>query len=116
MPRLQFLIIFGHQIITSQFSINLLEIANHPDALHVFGDATVQASLAERAEHFMQRYRLVGLNHELEFWPTAHSICPPFHDHWGREYDPSGLIVSEKWGNVGKSGVSQTRDIVKNIR
>ena len=39
----------------------------------IFGDATMQASLIERAEH-RQIYRLVGLNHELEFWATPHTV------------------------------------------
>jgi hypothetical protein len=35
------------------------DIANHPDVVMIFGDATMQASLIERAEN-RQRYRLVG--------------------------------------------------------
>lgn len=72
------------------------DIANHPDVLMIFGDATMQASLLEKAEN-RQRYRLVGLNHELEFWPTEHTICPSLGDQWEREYDPSELFDSEKW-------------------
>jgi hypothetical protein len=71
-------------------------IANHPDVIMVFGDATMQASLVERAE-YRHRYRLVGLNHELEYWPTAHAVCPPIGDEWDREYDPAELFDSEKW-------------------
>ncbi len=52
--------------------------------------------MIERATN-MQKYRLVGLNHELVFWPTAHNVCPPLDDQWGRDYDPSDLFESEKW-------------------
>ena len=72
------------------------EIANHPDCKLIFGDATIQASLLDRAEH-MQRYRLVGLNHQIEYWPTPHTVCPPVDDHWEREYDPADLFESESW-------------------
>jgi hypothetical protein len=72
------------------------EIANHPDVMLIFGDATMQASLIERAEH-RQKYRLVGLNHELHYWPTAHTMCPPLADQWEREYDPKDLFDSERW-------------------
>jgi len=72
------------------------DVANHPDVNFIFGDATMQASLLEKAEN-RQRYRLVGLNHELEYWPTEHAICPPLGDEWEREYDPSELYESEKW-------------------
>ena len=71
-------------------------IANHPDVKNIFGDATMQASLIERAEN-RQRYRLVGLEHELEYWSDAHTRCPPLGDEWEREYDPAGLAESEKW-------------------
>jgi hypothetical protein len=71
-------------------------IANHPDVIKIFGDATIQASLVEKAEH-RERYRLVGLNHELEFWPTAHTVCPPLGDEWERDYDPADLFDSERW-------------------
>jgi hypothetical protein len=60
-------------------------VANHPDVKLVFGEATVQASLLERSEH-RTRYRLVGLNHELEHWTTPHTVCPPMGDEWDREY------------------------------
>ena len=72
------------------------DIANHRDVLHIFGDATMQASMIERSEH-RSRYRLVGLNHELEFWPSPHTVCPPLGDEWEREYDPANLFESEKW-------------------
>ena len=72
------------------------EIANHPDVVSVFGDATMQASLIERAEN-RQIYRLVGLNHELEYWPTGHALCPPLGDEWEREYDPKDMFDSERW-------------------
>ena len=72
------------------------DIANHRDVIGVFGDSTIQASLIERAEH-RQVYRLVGLHHELEYWPTAHTVCPPLGDEWDREYDPAELFDSELW-------------------
>jgi len=72
------------------------EIANHPDVARIFGDATIQASLVELAEH-RHRYRLVGLSHELEYWPSAHKSCPPLADQWERDYDPANLFDSEHW-------------------
>ena len=72
------------------------DVANHPDVKLVFGDATMQASLLERAEN-RRRYRLVGLNHDLEHWFTPHLECPPLGDEWERDYDPSELFDGEKW-------------------
>jgi thiol-disulfide isomerase/thioredoxin len=72
------------------------DIASHQDTLHLFGDATIQASTIEKTEH-MQKYRLVGLNHEIEHWPTPHTVCPPLDDQWDREYDPSDLFETETW-------------------
>jgi hypothetical protein len=72
------------------------DIANHPDVNMLFGDATIQASLIESAEHRF-RYRLVGLNHEIDYWPTVHYVCPPLADEYDREYDPAELFDSEKW-------------------
>ena len=72
------------------------DIANHPDVRMIFGDATMQASLVERAEH-REVFRLVGLNHELHYWRTKHDVCPPLGDEWEREYDPADLFDSEKW-------------------
>ena len=71
-------------------------IANHPDVNMIFGDATIQASLVENAEK-RQRYRLVGLNHEIEYWPTPHNVCPPLGEEWERDYDPMDLFDTEKW-------------------
>ena len=72
------------------------DIANNEDVKLIFGDATIQASLIESAEH-RQRYRLVGLSHELEHWPTVHCVCPPLGDIWDREYDPAELAETEQW-------------------
>jgi hypothetical protein len=72
------------------------EIANHPDVQLIFGETTMQASLVESAEH-RAVYRLVGLNHELHYWKTNHTVCPPLGDEWDREYDPADLADSEKW-------------------
>lgn len=72
------------------------DIANHPDVNNLFGDATIQASMIESAEHRL-RYRLVGLHHEIDYWPTVHYVCPPLADEYEREYDPSELFDSEKW-------------------
>jgi hypothetical protein len=74
----------------------ITEIANHPDVRQIFGETTMQASLVESAEH-RSVYRLVGLNHELHHWKSAHTICPPLGDEWDREYDPAELADSEKW-------------------
>jgi hypothetical protein len=52
--------------------------------------------MLERAEN-RQRFRLVGLNHELEYWPTSHKVCPPLSEEWERDYDPADLFDSEKW-------------------
>ena len=52
--------------------------------------------MIERSEN-RSCYRLVGLNHELEFWPNPHIVCPPLDDEWEREYDPADLFDSEKW-------------------
>jgi thiol-disulfide isomerase/thioredoxin len=71
-------------------------IANHPDVKHLFGDSTMQASLLERAEH-RSRLRLVGLGHELEYWPNTHVDLPPLADQWEREYDPAELGEDEIW-------------------
>ena len=87
----------GQMTLRSKHLAALLpEIANHPDVIKIFGDSTMQASLAEKTEH-RQRYRLVGLNHELEYWPSAHKVCPPLGDEWGREYDPAEMYATEKW-------------------
>ena len=72
------------------------DIANHQDVRLIFGETTMQASLVESAEHRCV-YRLVGLNHELHYWRTPHTICPPLGDEWDREYDPAELADSEKW-------------------
>ena len=73
------------------------DVANHPDVLSIFGDVTIQASLIQSAEN-CDRYRLVGLNHELEYWKTPHNICPPLGDQWEREYDPAELAPeTEGW-------------------
>lgn len=72
------------------------EVAGNEDVTLIFGDATIQASLVERAQH-RQIYRLVGLNHELVFWPTPHTMSPPPFDEFEREYDPSLINDSEKW-------------------
>ena len=72
------------------------DVANHPDVLRLFGEATIQASTLEEGEH-RKRYRLVGLGHELQYWHTEHKSAPPVSDEWERQYDPSELYPSEKW-------------------
>jgi hypothetical protein len=62
----------------------------------IFGDSTIQALFVERVV-YRQCYRLVGLHHELQYWPAPHTVCPPFGDEWEREYDPSELFDSERW-------------------
>ncbi|KAH8048644.1 hypothetical protein JL721_11890 [Aureococcus anophagefferens] len=71
-------------------------VAGYRDVRVVFGDAAIQASLSERAEH-RNVYRLVGLDHSIEWWPTPHGDCPSIPDTYGREYDPSELFESELW-------------------
>lgn len=71
-------------------------VANHPDVKLIFGENTMQASLLERAEH-RKKFRLVGLQHELEVWQQGHNDCPPLGEEWDREYDPSELEPSERW-------------------
>ena len=70
-------------------------VANHRDVKLLFGETTIQASRLESAEN-RDRYRLVGLNHEVEYW-KAHKSCPSLGDEWEREYDPGDLFPSEKW-------------------
>ena len=70
------------------------DVATHEDVRAIFGEATIQASLLERAEH-RQRYRLVGLEHELEWWPGAHESCAPLGERFERDYDPAELYDSE---------------------
>ena len=71
-------------------------VAGYRDVRVVFGDAAIQASLSERAEH-RNVYRLVGLDHSIEWWPTPHGDCPSIPETYGREYDPSELFESELW-------------------
>eukprot|EP00457_Paulinella_chromatophora_P000002 gb/GEZN01000002.1/.p1 GENE.gb/GEZN01000002.1/~~gb/GEZN01000002.1/.p1 ORF type:complete len:6816 (+),score=1425.09 gb/GEZN01000002.1/:114-20561(+) len=71
-------------------------IASHPDVKMLFGDQTIQASLLEQAEHRIG-YRLVGLNHDVQFWQSAHTECPPLGEQWERDYDPSELFPEEQW-------------------
>lgn len=72
-------------------------IANNADVMDIFsGKGTIQASQLEDAE-FRKRYRLVGLNHELDHWPTPHKACQPLSGCWERTYDPSELFPTEQW-------------------
>lgn len=64
--------------------------------MSIFGDATIQASLVEKAEH-RQIYRLVGLHHELIHWPTPHKLCPAAPDDYERDYDPAEVHENERW-------------------
>ena len=72
------------------------DVSNHGDVKLIFGDTTIQASLVEEAQH-RKVYKLVGLNHEIEFWHTPHKLCPPVDRQWSREYDPADFFDSEKW-------------------
>jgi thiol-disulfide isomerase/thioredoxin len=72
------------------------DVANHPDVNLIFGDATIQASLIATAEN-CDKFRLVGLNHEIEYWKTPHNVCPPVGEEWDREYDPAELADTERW-------------------
>ena len=71
-------------------------IAGHADVVELFGDATIQASTIETAEH-RSRYSLVGLGHEIQHWGTQHTSCAPLSDQWERMYDPAELYESEQW-------------------
>jgi hypothetical protein len=73
-----------------------MEIANDPDVRLLFGTSNMQASLLERAEH-CDKYRLVGLQHDLSYWKTPHMESPALADEWDRDYDPSELFESESW-------------------
>jgi hypothetical protein len=73
-----------------------MEIANDPDVRLLFGTSNMQASLLERAEH-CDKYRLVGLQHDLCYWKTPHMETPALADEWDRDYDPSELFESESW-------------------
>ena len=70
--------------------------AGHADVVELFGDATIQASTIETAQH-RSKYRLVGLGHEIHIWSTPHASCAPFADQWERTYDPAELYESEAW-------------------
>ena len=52
--------------------------------------------MLESAEH-RERYSLVGLNHELEYWTTSHTDCPPLSEAYERDYDPADLAPHETW-------------------
>ncbi len=67
------------------------------DVVNSFGNvATIQSSLVEKAFH-RELYRLVGLNHEIEYWLTPHYFYPPLPENVGRIYNPSYMAPSEKW-------------------
>lgn len=72
------------------------DVANHPDMRRIFGTATMQASLLERATN-RTIYRLVGLNHDIHYWSSAHLECPPIPESFERQYDPAELFDSESW-------------------
>ena len=65
-------------------------VASHPDVTALFGDATIQASTIETSQH-RNRYRLVGMGHEVQHWTTPHTSTPPFDERWERMYDPAEL-------------------------
>ncbi|KAJ8602501.1 hypothetical protein CTAYLR_001253 [Chrysophaeum taylorii] len=71
-------------------------VATNRDVRSVLGDATLQASLAERSVH-RQIFRLVGLEHTVEWWHSAHAECVPMPENYDREYDPAELFDSELW-------------------
>lgn len=71
-------------------------VATNRDVRSVLGDATLQASLTERSVH-RQIFKLVGLEHSIEWWHSAHVECPPLPDSYDREYDPAELFDSELW-------------------
>jgi len=71
-------------------------ISKMPHMQDIFGSTTLQVSLLERAEN-RERYKLVGLHHDIEYWQKPHASCPPLTDEWDRTYDPSELFPSESW-------------------
>jgi len=71
-------------------------LANHSDVKNIFGQTIIQASRYENSSN-RKCFRLIGLNHEIHYWYTAHCACPPMADEWEREYDPAQLFDSEKW-------------------
>uniref|UniRef100_A0A6S8D826 ubiquitinyl hydrolase 1 n=1 Tax=Aureoumbra lagunensis TaxID=44058 RepID=A0A6S8D826_9STRA len=71
-------------------------VANSRDVRTIFGDATIQASLSERSVQ-RQVYRLVGLEHEVEYWHSPHVECLGIPESHDREYDPAELFDSESW-------------------
>eukprot|EP01038_Epipyxis_sp_PR26KG_P004458 gene4458-6304_t len=72
------------------------DVANHPDMRLIFGEATIQGSMLDRSEH-RTRYRLVGLDHEIDYWSTPHHDCSILGEEWDREYDPGDLGENEGW-------------------
>ena len=71
------------------------DVANHPDVLRLFGEATIQASTLEEGEHrrcyaWSAWARIAVLAHK-------HKATPPVSDEWERQYNPSELYSSEKW-------------------
>jgi len=69
---------------------------SHPDITLLFGSATLQASVLQRATR-CSKYRLAGLQHDIEHWKETHKVYPPIRHNWDRRYDPAGLFPSENW-------------------
>ena len=72
------------------------DVANMPQVREVFGESTMQASLLEQAEH-RKRFKLIGFQHEIDYWHEGHSCCPAISDRWERDYDPAELHETEMW-------------------
>jgi hypothetical protein len=72
------------------------DVANMPQVREVFGESTMQASLLEQAEH-RKRFKLIGFQHEIDYWHEGHSCCPAVSDRWERDYDPAELHETEMW-------------------
>lgn len=72
------------------------DVANDPEVQAMFGDATIQASVIEKASKRVI-YQLVGLNHEVIQWTGIDDTPPTIPEGWEREYDPATMPKSETW-------------------
>ena len=73
-----------------------LAVKRQPTRWHRRSSATIQASALERGE-YRKSFRLVGLQHDVQFWPSATPGCPHVDDGWERNYDPAELYPTERW-------------------
>ena len=69
------------------------EVAQLKDVHHVFGEVSMQACLTEQSK-LRSCYKVVGRNHDIEFWPRPDETLPQLDHH--RPYYPEELYPSEK--------------------